>query len=395
MTEEVNLDKELDQKTPEDFQDERGGFQHIKKPAKPGQRALIGGVIVASMAIAGYAMWAGMHGSQTAHIEKKPEMFANTLPKYSFGKDDGSSRFEHKPQLSAPPPAPPVVTVSPSSSKSADLASDGLGGEQEHKKTPEELANDRRLEADFSTENAASTSSGAASNDDDNDHSGPKENQDSAALEQRLNVHQMTPAVAGRMRHQNMTIASGTIIPCGTQEEIDTGLPGGITCRVSQDVWSVNGKVRLIDKGAIVDGQIASGATFGQKRVFVNWVRLRNPDGVVITLDSEGVNDLGSGGYEASVNNHFWDRFGDAILVSVFSDLGQTMIQAVTNLAAKAHTTSVSTNEVSSSTQQLAQEALQAKLNIPPSLYKQQGAAVNIYVARDLDFSKVYRLTDR
>lgn len=401
MTEEVNLDNDLGKDAQDGFEDDRGGFKPVKKPARPGQKAFIVVIALCSTALAGYALWTGYRGSHTASVEKKPEMFANNLPKYAFGQDDGSNHFEKKPtETEEKPSSPPPV--------STDLAfgaapnGEFRGENQEHKKSPEELATERRLTSEFSADNSSSSDSGSGSgsdndsdDDDDDEKHGPKGNRDSAALEQRLNVHEMAPAMAGKMRHQNMTVASGTIIHCGTQEEIDTGLPGGITCRVSQDVWSVNGKVRLIDKGAMVDGQIASAATFGQNRVFVNWVRLRNPDGVIINLDSEGVNDLGSAGYEASVNNHFWGRFGDAILISVFSDLGQTMIQAVTNLAAKSNTTSVSTNETNSSTQQLAQEALQATINIPPSLYKQQGSAVNIYVARDLDFSKVYKLTDR
>ena len=398
MTDEVNLDNDLGNETQDGFEDDRGGFKPVKKPARPGQKAFIAMIALCSTGLAGYALWAGYSGSHTASVEKKPEMFANTLPKYAFGQDDGSNRFEHKtPEATEKPPEP--TPVSPNLPFGAAPNGEFRGEDTEHKKSPEEVATERRLTAEFSADNSSSSDSGSDSDsdddDDDDEKHGPKGNRDSAALEQRLNVHEMAPALAGKMRHQNMTVASGSIIHCGTQEEIDTGLPGGITCRVSQDVWSVNGKVRLIDKGAMVDGQIASAATFGQNRVFVNWVRLRNPDGVIINLDSEGVNDLGSAGYEASVNNHFWGRFGDAILISVFTDLGQTMIQAVTNLAAKSNTTSISTNETNSSTQQLAQEALQATINIPPSLYKQQGAAVNIYVARDLDFSKVYKLTDK
>lgn len=399
MTDEVNLDNDLGNETQDGFEDDRGGFKPVKKPARPGQKAFIAMIALCSTALAGYALWAGYSGSHTASVEKKPEMFANNLPKYAFGQDDGSNHFEHKTPEATTEKPPGPTPVSPNLPFGAAPNGEFRGEDTEHKKSPEELATERRLTADFSIDNSSSSDTGSDSgsddDDDDDEKHGPKGNRDSAALEQRLNVHEMAPALAGKMRHQNMTVASGTIIHCGTQEEIDTGLPGGITCRVSQDVWSVNGKVRLIDKGAMVDGQIASAATFGQNRVFVNWVRLRNPDGVIINLDSEGVNDLGSAGYEASVNNHFWGRFGDAILISVFSDLGQTMIQAVTNLAAKSNTTSVSTNETNSSTQQLAQEALQATINIPPSLYKQQGSAVNIYVARDLDFSKVYKLTDK
>ena len=38
----------------------------------------------------------------------------------------------------------------------------------------------------------------------------------------------------------------------------------------------------------------------------------------------------------------------------------------------------------------MATEALKNTINIPPTLYKNQGEQVGIYIARDLDFSDVY-----
>ncbi|RFD19265.1 TrbI/VirB10 family protein [Komagataeibacter melaceti] len=216
-------------------------------------------------------------------------------------------------------------------------------------------------------------------------------------LATRLQPDGMDAAVAHMMHDQNLTVGRGTLIPCGTINEINTTLPGMVTCRVSHDVYSINGKVRLIDKGAIAEGEITSALQYGQKRIFVNWLRLRNPEGVTIDLLSPGTTPLGGSGVKGKVNTHFWARFGDAIMVSIITNVGQMMVQAITNLASKPGTTSISTSDsdTNSVAGQVEKIILTQTSNVPPSLYVQQGNIVQIYVARDLSFSSVYTLTDR
>lgn len=45
-----------------------------------------------------------------------------------------------------------------------------------------------------------------------------------------------------------------------------------------------------------------------------------------------------------------------------------------------------------SSGNQIANTALENSINIPPTLRKNQGDSVSVFVAQDLDFSAVYRL---
>jgi type IV secretion system protein VirB10 len=42
---------------------------------------------------------------------------------------------------------------------------------------------------------------------------------------------------------------------------------------------------------------------------------------------------------------------------------------------------------------EMASKVLEGTINIPPTLTKNQGERVSIFVARDLDFSSVYGLT--
>ncbi|WP_308721371.1 TrbI/VirB10 family protein [Komagataeibacter xylinus] len=207
-----------------------------------------------------------------------------------------------------------------------------------------------------------------------------------------------TPTTHASLMHgQNLIVGKGTLIPCGTINEINTTLPGLVTCRVSHDVYSINGKVRLIDKGAVAEGEVTSALQYGQKRIFVNWLRLRNPEGVTIDLLSPGTTPLGGSGVKGKVNTHFWARFGDAIMVSIITNVGQMMVQAITNLASKPGTTSITTSSdnTNSVVSEVEKVILAQTSNVPPSLYVQQGNMVQIYVARDLDFSSVYTLAEQ
>jgi type IV secretion system protein VirB10 len=196
------------------------------------------------------------------------------------------------------------------------------------------------------------------------------------------------------LAHPGLTVPSGVMIPCGTKTELDTTQPGMVSCQVASDVYSADGKVKLIDKGAHVDGEIASGIRNGQNRVFVLWTRVRNPDNTIINIDSPGTNSLGSAGVPGQIDTHFWTRFGGAMFISVFSDVGQSLVQLAANRNnSGGGNTNISMDNVTNTGNQLAAEALRATIDIPPTLYAPQGDRVMIYVRRDLDFSDVYELS--
>ena len=52
----------------------------------------------------------------------------------------------------------------------------------------------------------------------------------------------------------------------------------------------------------------------------------------------------------------------------------------------------INVSNTSGATQYMATEALKNTINIPPTLYKNQGERIGIYVARDLNFASVYDL---
>lgn len=118
------------------------------------------------------------------------------------------------------------------------------------------------------------------------------------------------------------------------------------------------------------------------------WERVVNPDGTFVNLDSAGTNSLGSSGVPGQVDSHFWDRFEGAVFISVLSDALQAGVAAAQN------GNNIQFSNTQNNSQELASEALRATINIPPTLYDQQGDAISIYVVRDLDFSDIYSLAD-
>ena len=189
--------------------------------------------------------------------------------------------------------------------------------------------------------------------------------------------------------HPDMMVTMGTVIPCTLQTAINSQLAGYVKCVLPQDVRSTTGNVVLLDRGTTVVGEIGRGLAQGQDRIFVLWDRAETPDHAVIELSSPGTDELGRSGLPGGVNNHWWERFGSAILLSVI----QGGLETGTALAATSGSHGGTFfNSFQANGTNISDTALQATINIPPTLEKNQGDNVAIFVARDLDFSDVYKL---
>ncbi|MDD2795767.1 type IV secretion system protein VirB10 [Acidocella sp.] len=219
---------------------------------------------------------------------------------------------------------------------------------------------------------------------------------DNSPLAARLKPTVLDGEQASVLQNPDMVITEGTMIPCTLQTAIDSQLPGLVTCVVPIDIRGATGNVVLLDRGTKIVGQLESGLLQGQNRVFVDWTRAETPDHVIVTLDSPGSDELGRAGLPGAVNNHFWDRFGGALMLT----LVQGGLQAGT-LAAAGNGSGNSTSQqaalgfvyaAQSNGQSVANTALANSINIPPTLTKNQGDTVSLIVAHDLDFSNVYRL---
>jgi type IV secretion system protein VirB10 len=192
------------------------------------------------------------------------------------------------------------------------------------------------------------------------------------------------------MKHPSLTIPAGTVIPCILQTAINSQLAGFVDCTIPSEVRGATGTVTLLDRGTQIFGEIKSGLREGQSRLFILWIRARTPENVVVTFDSPAADELGRAGVSGYVNDHFWSRFGAALLYSLI-DYGPQL--AVASLQRNNGNFGTSNYvQFVQPQQQLANTILQDQLNIPPTLEKNQGETVSIFVARDVDFSGVYDL---
>lgn len=191
------------------------------------------------------------------------------------------------------------------------------------------------------------------------------------------------------MARQNLDflLIHGTSIPCVLKTKIVTTYKGLVLCQVTKDVYSANGNVLLVDRGATVFGEQKVALTQGQARVFLNWTDVETSKGVRITINSLGTDALGATGANAWVDNHFAERFGGAIMLSFIDDVFAS--------AAKKSNSSdggMTFDNSSKNGTDMASKALDNSINIPPTAYINQGELLNILVARDIDMRSVYRI---
>ena len=183
---------------------------------------------------------------------------------------------------------------------------------------------------------------------------------------------------------QRLLLPKGAFIDCTLETAVDSTLPGMTTCITATDTFGADGTTVLMERGTKLVGETRGEVQQGSARVFVLWTEARTPTGIVIPLASPGTDALGRSGLSGSVNRHFWERFGAAILISMINGGEEYAVQSQSKGGTVIYDPSA--------TQGVMTEALKGTVDIPPTVTVANGSRIQVLVARDLDFRSVYEL---
>lgn len=185
-------------------------------------------------------------------------------------------------------------------------------------------------------------------------------------------------------------LVRGTYIRCVLETRIITDVPGFTSCVVTEPIYSINGRSLLLPKGSKISGTYRSGAS--GPRVSVIWDRITTPNGIDVNMSSPGIDNLGGAGHPGDYNAHWGSRISSALLISLISDAfkyaaaehgPETTTITDSGLAVQSPYESATARTM----ERLANQALDGSR--PPTVTINQGTVINVYVAKDVDFSGV------
>ncbi|WP_421594775.1 VirB10/TraB/TrbI family type IV secretion system protein [Rahnella sp. PD4] len=181
-------------------------------------------------------------------------------------------------------------------------------------------------------------------------------------------------------------------IPCSMMWRFVSDVGGHISCLISEDVYSASNHVTLIPAGTVARGIYRTGALqHGRSRMFVLWTELRTPEPGSLQIplsNTQASGPLGEAGISGWIDNHFWERFGNALMLSTVQDVAA----AASDAAPGKDRNTDYTENTRAATAEMAKTTLDNSINIPPTLYLNQGDVIGIMTGTDIDFSSVWQL---
>lgn len=205
------------------------------------------------------------------------------------------------------------------------------------------------------------------------------------------------------LANAEFVMTRGTFIRCALETKIVSTLPGMTSCIVTEPIYSVNGRRLLIDKGSKVTGEYKY-VDENYDRVGVVWTRVLTTTGLDVRIDSAGTDALGGAGIPGHYDGHWGERIGAAMLVSLLADGIDAGAQKFANDNDIRGRTTVSSSggvgvvtidpwesQTAATAKKAATDMLARSANRKATVTVLNGTVINIFAARDVDFSSVMR----
>jgi type IV secretion system protein VirB10 len=174
------------------------------------------------------------------------------------------------------------------------------------------------------------------------------------------------------------------LLPCVLDTAIESDLPGPLLCHLPGPVYSPKG-VLLMEGGTQVIGRYQSMGRSGGSRLLAVSTYAHTPNGIWVPLAGNPMSDdLGRSGFAGAVDNHYLERFGGAVILSL-TESGLAILQAAVS---KGGNTYISTDSANN----LVEQILQSQINIAPTFSKHQGETIAIWLTTPIDFSDSYKI---
>ncbi|ELH6660665.1 TrbI/VirB10 family protein, partial [Escherichia coli] len=215
-----------------------------------------------------------------------------------------------------------------------------------------------------------------------------QEQKDKPPVQDELQGNEYANGSVSPVLHRRYLLSAGTALSCVLKTKIVTSYPGVTMCQLTRNIWSDNGEVLLARKGSLLIGEQNKVMTQGVARVFVNWTNLKDGN-VNVRIGALGTDSLGASGLPAWIDNHFGERFGGALMLSLLGD-GLDILKNTTQETAS--NSNITYENTSDATKEMAKTTLDNTINIPPTAYINQGTVLSVIVPRNIDFSSVYEL---
>jgi type IV secretion system protein VirB10 len=195
---------------------------------------------------------------------------------------------------------------------------------------------------------------------------------------------------AAFIRSPDALLVRGTYLRCILETRIVTDFAGYTSCLLTEPVYSINGRTLLLPKGSKIYGSYGGGPV--GERVEVIWDRITTPNGIDVAMSSPGIDGLGGAGMPGQYTAHWGSRIASALMISLIADAfkyaaaehgPETTTVTNSGMAVQSPYESATARQM----ERLAGEALSQRR--PPTVTINQGTRINVYVAKDVDFSQV------